>query len=582
MSNVRRACLILIAVIACAQSRAQSVAESDDSRHSPPALTSAVEQTLFVLGKTWGYLKYHDPKVTGGCFDWDAELLSALPAIAEVVDAEGGNTRINNWISETVDAAWWCTDDTTGEKHFGTSNDWLADSAVLGEALSERLRFEPDYGGTRAPQKYVTLAPFVGNPRFDSEDSYEDLENPDWRYRLLALYRFWNVIEYWFPYRNLISEEWDDVLREFIPRMIAAESPGDYVLELMALAARAEDGHTNLWSAINERPPAGTLNVPVQLRMVEGRPVVWKVFGNGSGPGALQVGDVILEVGGEPVGELVESWLPYYGASNRATNDRQVATDMLRGKTGEVAVTIERDGRERALTLERESQAAGRMTHDRDGDTLQLLSDDIAYLKLSSIEADKTAEYIEAVMGYQGLIIDIRNYPSAFVVFALGQHLVDEKTEFARFTNGDLTKPGTFRFTEPIELEPAAPFFGGKVAILVDEMTLSQSEYTTMAFSAGPNAFVVGSQTAGADGNVSSIYLPGGHRAMITGIGVFYPDRTPTQKVGIAIDITVKPTIAGIRAGRDEVLEAAVREILGDGVSEQSLLQMTRLPQAPD
>jgi hypothetical protein len=54
---------------------------------------------------------------------------------------------------------------------------------------------------------------------------------------------------------------------------------------------------------------------------------------------------------------------------------------------------------------------------------------------------------------------------------------------------------------------------------------------------------------------------------MISGIGVFYPDKGPTQRIGIVPNVEVKPTIAGIRAGRDEVLEEALRQILGSGVS---------------
>jgi hypothetical protein len=50
---------------------------------------------------------------------------------------------------------------------------------------------------------------------------------------------------------------------------------------------------------------------------------------------------------------------------------------------------------------------------------------------------------------------------------------------------------------------------------------------------------------------------------MISGIGVFYPDKKPTQRVGIIPDVEVKPTLGGIRAGRDEVLAEAVRQILG-------------------
>jgi len=105
----------------------------------------------------------------------------------------------------------------------------------------------------------------------------------------------------------------------------------------------------------------------------------------------------------------------------------------------------------------------------------------------------------------------------------------------------------------------------------VDEVSQSNAEYTAMAFRAAPGAIVVGSTTAGADGNVSSIPIPGGLRTMISGIGVFYPDGRPTQRIGIVADIEVRPTISGIRLGRDEVLEAAIRQILGSTVSPSDI-----------
>ena len=40
---------------------------------------------------------------------------------------------------------------------------------------------------------------------------------------------------------------------------------------------------------------------------------------------------------------------------------------------------------------------------------------------------------------------------------------------------------------------------------------------------------------------------------------MIYPDGTITQRVGIKIDIVVKPTIKGIKNGKDEVLEAAIQ-----------------------
>jgi C-terminal processing protease CtpA/Prc len=97
-----------------------------------------------------------------------------------------------------------------------------------------------------------------------------------------------------------------------------------------------------------------------------------------------------------------------------------------------------------------------------------------------------------------------------------------------------------------------------------------------MAFRTAPGSIVIGSTTAGADGNVSQIDLPGGLRTMISGIGVFYPDKRPTQRIGIVPDVEVRPTVAGIRAGRDEVLEEALRRILGRETPASQIEQMAR------
>jgi C-terminal processing protease CtpA/Prc len=84
-----------------------------------------------------------------------------------------------------------------------------------------------------------------------------------------------------------------------------------------------------------------------------------------------------------------------------------------------------------------------------------------------------------------------------------------------------------------------------------------------MAFQSAPNVTVIGSTTAAADGNVSPIYLPGNLFTYISGIGVYYPDGTETQRSGVKIDVPVKPTIRGIKEGRDELLEKAIAIIEG-------------------
>ena len=220
----------------------------------------------------------------------------------------------------------------------------------------------------------------------------------------------------------------------------------------------------------------------------------------------------------------------------------------------------------------------GSYDHARDGDTYQELNEDVAYLKLSSIELNEIEKVVRRSRGKRGLVIDIRNYPNAFVVFELGQRLTRTRRAFARVTLPDLSNPGVFTWSKPIELTPDTPRFAGKVAILIDEVTQSQAEYTTMALRVSSRARVVGSTTAGADGNVSSIPLPGGLHSRISGIGVFYPDKSPTQRIGILPDIEVRPTIDGVRAGRDEVLEAALRYILGGDAPQDEIETIAARP----
>jgi len=261
----------------------------------------------------------------------------------------------------------------------------------------------------------------------------------------------------------------------------------------------------------------------------------------------------------------VEKWAPYYAASNEPTRLRDIGRFMTRGDCVEAAVSVQRDAAKIEIKAQRVPTESLTILqrHDRAGDTFQRLSKEVGYLKMSSIKNADVAKYIDSAAGTKGLIIDIRNYPSEFAVFALGQLLVDQEKDFVRFTAGDLVTPGAFHWGKPLSLKPRTPHYTGKVVILIDEVSQSQAEYTTMAFRTAPGAVVVGSTTAGADGNVSAIPLPGGFNSMISGIGVFYPDRTPTQRVGIIPNVVSKPTIQGFKEARDEVLEEGLRQIVG-------------------
>lgn len=543
-------------------------------------LSSIQIENLATLGRVWGFLKYHHPRILSGQLHWDYELFRVLAAVLQATTRADANAAMLKWTNDLGLPApcHRCVRAKESDLALSADISWIEDEEKLGTGLSQSLRAiyrdRPD-----GRQFYVEFDDVIKNPVFKHELSYSQIKFPDAGFQLLALYRFWNIIEYWSPYRDVLGEDWNQVLTDFIPRVALANTEDQYKLELMALIGHAHDGHANLWSSLDLRPPTGACQFPVILRFIENQPVVYDyIFPKAAKESGLAIGDAITEIDNVPVTKLINRWMPYYAGSNDVARMRDITMYMSRGACGEASARVLRSGESLALKLKRVAvppEALG-FAHDMPGETFRLLSKDVAYVRLSTIKGSDVPRYIEAASATKGLIVDIRNYPSDFVVFILGSLLMDHETQFARFTRGDPSTPGDFHWLDPVSVKPARPHYNGKVVILVDEASMSQSEYTTMALRASPHAMVIGSTTAGADGDVSQFALPGGMKTMISGIGVFYPDKKPTQRIGILPDVEVKPTIAGIRSGRDEVLEEAIKQILGNSASSADIQKMAQ------
>jgi hypothetical protein len=521
------------------------------------SLTPTQVSNLVTLARVWGMLKYHHPTVTSGQRRWDYELLRVLPAILAAPDRAHANDALVAWIDKLgpIPPCGPCVPAPSGELDIKPVLDWIHDRGVLGTLLSQRL--ESIYTNRTGKQFYLSIAG-NGNPSFDHELDYPQITFPDAGFQLLALFRWWNILQYWAPDRDVAAQDWTAVLAGFIPRLALAKDKTAYQLALFELIAKANDTHANLWSALAARPPVGDCALPVTLRFIGDRPIVYRVDSPDAG---LQPGDILDNLDGTSVESMIDRWTVYYADSNDAARKRDIAANLTRGVCGPVPVKITRGGLPVQILATRNHFKPGAVTHDQPGDTFRLLSPQVAYIKLSSIKAADLPTYFEKAKNTKGIVVDIRNYPSEFMPFAMGAYLATHPTPFVAFTFPDLANPGAFHFGDGPMIKPGPVHYGGKVAILVDETSQSQAEYTAMALRAMPNSIVVGSTTAGADGDISIIHLPGQLSTLISGVGVFYPDHRPTQRVGIVPDVVARPTIQGIAAGRDEVLETAMRLI---------------------
>eukprot|EP01119_Soliformovum_irregulare_P022305 TRINITY_DN7607_c0_g1_i1.p1 TRINITY_DN7607_c0_g1~~TRINITY_DN7607_c0_g1_i1.p1 ORF type:complete len:740 (+),score=210.15 TRINITY_DN7607_c0_g1_i1:1-2220(+) len=133
------------------------------------------------------------------------------------------------------------------------------------------------------------------------EDDYPDNPFPSKELRLLALFRLWNVIKYFFPYRSQMDSNWDSLLSEYISKMEDARNTLEYSLTVAELVAQLGDSHAHPSSpALNEF--FGLHMPPLETKFVEEKSVVTYLFSSTQANlSQLCLGDVILSVDGVDV-----------------------------------------------------------------------------------------------------------------------------------------------------------------------------------------------------------------------------------------------------------------------------------------
>ncbi|WP_336730790.1 S41 family peptidase [Chryseobacterium sp. VD8] len=516
-------------------------------------------ENLKKLGLIWGYLKYYHPSVAEGNYNWDYELFRIYKK-TENAAAEQRDQILTDWIKGL---GKFQTAKNSEPKNVKIKPDlnWIIDSGFSKELIELLLQLKD----AKRPKVnyYVDFFPNVDNPDFRHENPYREMKYPDEGFRLLSLYRYWNMIQYYFPYKNLIEEDWKGVLKEFIPKFINAKDETEYNLASLELIGRIHDTHANIWgNSKSLEKYFGERYSPVQLTFAENKPVVEGFYDENSGTQTgLKKGDVITEINGENVDTIIKKSLKYLPASNYPTQLRDISRKLLRSNAETINLTILRDGKKEEKTIKTYPYSEIKIKKEPK-EFFKMLDGNIAYVYMGSVNADLLPEVFEKIKNTKGLVIDFRSYPSDFVVFKMGKLLKPESSDFVKFTNTSNSQPGLFTFTPSLKTQGTGKkSYAGKIAILINETTQSSAEYHTMAFRTAPNAKVFGSTTAGADGNVSDIKLPGNISTMISGIGIYYPDGKETQRIGIVPDVEVKPTIHGIKNNKDEVLEKATKWI---------------------
>lgn len=527
------------------------------------AQTDVQTERLVLYGQVWGFLKYFHPHPSN--VDWDQRLMDDYKSM-QLATSEDDFRKVLNELIAT------CSD-YTPKKHnipdslsFSESFEWMQNPLLSEEKknfLKELKNNKPDFNN-----KYISGTP-VGRPKVTNERKYEEfVSDPAINY--LAISRYWNVINYYYPYRDLIPENWTEVYSSHLNEFLSAEDYESYYFAVRRLTAELRDGHGFIWT---ENNPMNTYRfAPYYSERVSDGLYVVNVWKDSIYDLDLHKMDKIISIDGKPTDTFFEELGEYISTSNDYYLSMSTYYTRI-SPLDSMTITVERDGElitHSFATIDRETVLSrynfAKSKPEDDGSPYGFFSDTLsgkkyAYIDMGKLKrSDITGKFKRAIRKVDHVIIDVRNYPN-WTVIKLSELLIKGKRKFARFAKMDFDYPGSFKWTESQTIGNRFRGYNGNLYVLVDYNTMSQAEYTVMALQQHPNAVVIGGQTAGADGNIAEIPLPFGIRSVFSGLGVFYPDGSGTQQVGVHRNYEVVQDKSYIDEGHDKIMEKALELI---------------------
>ncbi|GAB4014357.1 hypothetical protein GCM10028773_00800 [Spirosoma koreense] len=438
---------------------------------------------------------------------------------------------------------------------------WLADTALFSHALRQRLTFIAA-NRNQHTNAYVHWDPFRNRLAF-SEAEYATMALPSVSYRLLGLFRYWNIIEYFHPTKYAMAQPWNQVLTQFVPRFQQATDTLRYQHVLQQLISVIHDGHAELAIPPAYRLPwtKPVLFPPFDYRLLNDSLLVSGYLNDSlSQLDDIRRGDRLIRIGNRSVTELIDQRAPDFSGSNRSALIRQILPVLLTDSQPVVQVDLIRGGQRLRKTVHRYRFERFGYRPPLPGHA-KAMPPTIGYVNLGTLQVGEVKSVMEQYRNRKGIIFDVRSYPKG-TFQRICEYLNPAPKGFALYTKPDLSSPGLFEWSKVQYVgRNNADYYRGKVAILCDGRTQSAAESTCMALRTAPQAKIIGTQSAGANGDVSYVVFPGDYQTRFSGRGVYTLDGQLILGPGVPIDIDATPSAADYLLGTDRTLQAAINWI---------------------
>lgn len=380
--------------------------------------------------------------------------------------------------------------------------------------------------------------------------------------RLGAVVIAWSAVRQFWPYFGERETDWDAALRDGL-RHAAGATPLGTVGALRAMMARLGDGQADAYL----RGDSGERALPIEWRWVEDQLVITRATDEAARAalgGSIASGACVAAIGGRATAEALaaaERTAP--GATPGAVRERALR-DLLAGSAGErveIRISPAFAKTRSPVVVELTRTAPLQEPAPSVTDIVREPEPGLLVVRTAGASAEALGELRARLAGATHIVFDMR---SATPISPILGSLLDAPAAASPVGTPVLMRPDQADMVfepETSTIVPQVPSVRARLAFVADARTLGQPERDLIAAREAKLGPIVGSTTAGTAGDITDVALLGALRVAFTGRMARLEDGEALMGVGVAPDIAVAPTIAGVAAGRDEVLERAIEAV---------------------
>lgn len=379
--------------------------------------------------------------------------------------------------------------------------------------------------------------------------------------RVAGIVILWNVLQHFYPSFDVLDVDWDAELTRALERTVGEEEAGErYYSVLEGLAVALDDGRARAYHY--RYAPYGYL--PVLVDWVEDQVVI-----TASAIDELKPGDVVSALDGVDALKNLQSWEARKSGSTQ--RKRTWALGLFGSGQPEESLTMTLKRGEETTDLKITLGQWNQRPPERRPEALSVLEGGVFYVDLTRATTADVERRISEIASARGVVFDLRG--SLSVDRAIIGHLLTEPD----------TTPSWMQAPEIIRpdgegpvgwrdvgwwIQPDEPRIEGNVAILTDGRTIGDAESVVDLIRVRDLAEIVGQPTAGAAGEVNNMTLPGRFEFRWTGVRVPGRSRDEGRLSAIRPSVPASLTIQGLREGRDDILDLAVRLVSTEEIGD--------------